>query len=154
MSEVEKRLQAAGLAVPEPAGAVGAYVPAVRTGNLVFISGQGPVRGGQVVYAGKVGAELTLEEGAEAARLCALNLLAALRGEIGDLDRVSRVVKIVGWVNSAPGFDRQPQVLNAASEMLITAFGERGRHARAAVGANELPLGFAVEIEGVFEVSG
>ncbi|MGB9886837.1 MAG: RidA family protein, partial [Moorellales bacterium] len=128
------------------------YVPAVRAGNLVFVSGQLCLVKGEVRYRGKVGAELTVEQGYEAARLATLNALAVLRAELGDLDRVRRVVRIFGAVNSAPGFNRQPQVVNGASDLLVEVFGEAGRHARTAVGVSELPMDSAVEVELTVEV--
>lgn len=149
----EARLKALGIELPPPPKPVASYVPAVRTGNLVFLSGQGPVAGGKPTVTGKVGAELTEEQGNKAARATILNSLAVLRAEIGSLDRVRRIVKLVGWVNSAPGFVRQPWVINGASDLLVEIFGEAGRHARSAVGANELPLGIPVEIELVVEVA-
>lgn len=145
-SQVEARLRELGLALPSPPRPVAAYVPAVTAGNLVFLSGQLPVKDG-VLVKGRVGAELTVEEGYEAARLCALNALAHLKAEVGSLDRVERIVKLVGWVSSAAGFDQQPQVVNGASELFLALFGERGRHARSAVSAHVLPMGAAVEIE-------
>lgn len=148
----EARLRELGLTLPPAPAPVAAYVPAVQSGDLVFTSGQIPVRDGRVVYAGKVGADLTPEEGYEAARLCALNALAAVRALLGGLERVEQVVKVVGYVNSAPGFTGQPQVVNGASELLLAVFGEAGRHARAAVGVAELPLNSAVEVELVVRV--
>ncbi|BAS28052.1 RidA family protein [Limnochorda pilosa] len=149
---VEARLQEMGLRLPEAPAPMAAYVPAVRAGNLVFISGQGPIRDGQPAYRGKVGSDLKEEDGREAARLAILNALAVLKAEVGDLERVRRIVKLLGWVNSAPGFERQPFVINGASELLEHLFGERGRHARSAVAANELPFGIPVEIEMIAEV--
>ena len=149
----EARLRALGIELPAPPRPVASYVPAVRTGNLVFLSGQGPTAGGKAAVTGKVGAELTEEAGYKAARSTILNSLAVLRAEVGSLDRVRRIVKLVGWVNSAPGFTRQPWVINGASDLLVEIFGEAGRHARSAVGASELPLGIPVEIELVVEVS-
>jgi enamine deaminase RidA (YjgF/YER057c/UK114 family) len=149
----EARLKALGIELPPPPKPVASYVPAVRTGNLVFLSGQGPVAAGKPTVTGKVGAELTEEQGNRAARATILNSLAVLRAEIGSLDRVRRIVKLVGWVNSAPGFARQPWVINGASDLLVEIFGEAGRHARSAVGANELPLGIPVEIELIVEVA-
>jgi enamine deaminase RidA (YjgF/YER057c/UK114 family) len=148
----EERLKELGLALPTPTPPVAAYVPAVRTGNLVYISGQGPVRDGKFVSTGKVGAEVDIDEAKEAARVTCLCGLAALKSEIGDLDNVTRVVKLLVFVNSAPGFDQQPQVANGASELLQEVFGEKGKHARSAVGMAELPFGMSVEIEFVFEV--
>ena len=149
----EARLKELGIELPAVPKPIASYVPAVRTGNLVFLAGQGPLAGGKPTVTGKVGAELTEEEGYKAARATILVSLAVLRGEIGSLDRVTRVVKLVGWVNSAPGFTRQPWVINGASDLLVESFGEAGRHARSSVGANELPLNIPVEIELVVEVA-
>ena len=148
----EERLRELGIELPAAPKPLAAYVPAVRAGDLVFISGQGPLKDGQVVWAGQVGADLSVEEGREAARLAVINALAALKQEVGSLDRVVRMVKLVGWVNSAAGFYQQPQVINGASELLEEVFGERGRHARSAVAAHTLPLNFAVEIELIAQV--
>lgn len=150
--DVMARLAELGLNLPAAPRPVAAYVPAVRVGNLVFVSGQGAIRDSQVVMQGYVGRELSLEQGVEAARLCALNALAVLREAIGDLNRVKRVVKVTGWVRSAPGFTQQHLVINGFSELMVQVFGERGRHARSAVGANELPLGTPVEVELVVAV--
>ena len=149
----EARLKALGLQLPQVPAPIASYVPAVRTGNLVFLAGQGPVVGGKPTVTGKVGAELTEEEGYKAARATILTSLAVLRAEIGSLDRVRRVVKLVGWVNSAPGFTRQPWVINGASDLLVEIFGEAGKHARSSVGANELPLNIPVEIEIIVEIA-
>ncbi len=148
----EARLKALGIQLPPVPPPIASYVPAVRTGNLVFLAGQGPLAGGKPTVTGKVGAELTEEEGNTAARATILNALAVLRAELGSLDRVRRIVKLVGWVNSAPGFTRQPFVINGASDLLVEIFGDAGKHARSAVGANELPLNMPVEIELVVEV--
>lgn len=153
MSKAEERLAELGLELPPAPKPAAAYVPAVRTGNLVFISGQGVTREGKPLMLGHVGAELSLEEGYKAAQICALNALAVLKQEIGDLDRVVRIVKVVGWVSSAPGFDKQPLVINGFSELMEKVFGERGRHARSAVSGNELPFGTPVEVEMIVEVS-
>ncbi len=150
---VEDRLAQLGIVLPRAPKPVAAYVPAVAAAGLLFTSGQLPFRDGEVAYRGKVGADLNPEEGAAAARLCALNCLAVARAELGTLDRVRRVVKVTGYVNSAPGFTGQPGVLNGASELLLEVFGEAGRHARAAVGVSELPLDAAVEVEMVFELA-
>jgi enamine deaminase RidA (YjgF/YER057c/UK114 family) len=128
------------------------YVPAVLAGNLLFLSGVLPMRDGQLVFSGKLGQDLTVEQGIEAAKLSILNALAIAKQELGTLDRITRVVKVVGYVASAKGFVQQPQVLNGASDLLVTIFGEAGRHARVAVGAAELPRGAAVEIEVIFSV--
>ena len=151
---VEETLATLNLKLPPAPQPVGAYVPAVRTGNLVFVSGQVPTRDGKPIVRGKLGAELTVDSVAEAARVATLNALAALKGVVGELDRVKRVVKLNGSVASAPGFTDQPLVLNHASKLLLAAFGERGRHARAAVGVAELPLGVPIELEFIFEVEG
>ena len=148
----EGKLKALGIQLPAVPKPIASYVPVVRTGNLVFLAGQGPVVDGKPTITGKVGAEVTEEAGYKAARASALTLLAVLRGEIGSLDRVRRVVKLVGWVNSAPGFTRQPWVVNGASDLLVEIFGEAGKHARSSIGANELPLNIPVEIELVVEV--
>lgn len=149
---IEARLAALGLWLPEAPRPVAAYVPAVTAGGFLHTAGQIPFQEGRVAYKGKVGADLTPEEGAAAARLCALNGLAAARAELGTLDRVLRVVKVTGYVNSAPGFTGQPAVLNGASELLLQVFGEAGRHARAAVGVSDLPLDAAVEVEMILAV--
>lgn len=152
VGEVEKKLAELGLELPEVTAPVAVYVPTVRTGNLVFVSGQVPKKGDDLLYRGHVGANVTLEQAYECARQCALNALAAIKAEIGSLDRVRRVVKLLGWVNSAPGFNQQPQVINGASELLVQIFGERGQHARSAVSAHELPLDSPVELEMIVEV--
>jgi enamine deaminase RidA (YjgF/YER057c/UK114 family) len=148
----EERLSSLGLELPAPTPPVAAYVPTVRTGNLVFVSGQGPVRDGKFAYTGKVGTDVDLDQAKDAARLTCLCGLAALKAEIGDLADVVRVVKLTVFVNGAPGFDQQPAVANGASELLQEVFGDAGRHARSAVGMAELPFGMPVEIEFVFEV--
>ena len=137
--------------VPRPAGS---YVPAARTGNLVFSAGQLPLREGKLLYTGKVDGEVNLEDAREAAAVCALNALAAVAAEAGDLESIRRVVKITGYIASAPGFTRQPEVLNGASELVGAVFGEAGAHARTAVGVAELPFGAPVEIELIAEVAG
>jgi len=148
----EERLADLGLAVPEVVAPVAAYVPAVRTGGYVYTSGQLPLRDGELMRIGKVGSEVSPEEAHECARQCALNALAAVRSVVGDLSAVTRVVKVVGFVASAPGFTGQPQVVNGASELLGQAFGDSGRHARSAVGVAVLPLDAPVEVELVVEV--
>jgi len=152
MGQVESKLAEMGLELPAPPAPVANYVRAVRTGNLVFVSGHGPSRDGQLVYRGKLGADLDVATGYEAARLVMLNCLTSLKEEIGELDRVTRIVKLLGMVNCAPDFGEQPEVINGASDLLTELFGERGRHARSAVGMAALPRGIAVEIEMVVEV--
>lgn len=148
----EDRLAEIGLTLPEVAAPVAAYVPAVRTGSYVYTSGQLPLREGDLIRTGKVGAEVSPEEAHECAQQCALNALAAIRAEVGDLSAVTRVVKVVGFVASAPGFVAQPQVVNGASELLGKVFGDAGQHARSAVGVASLPLDAPVEVELVVEV--
>ncbi|HEX6987859.1 MAG TPA: RidA family protein [Bacillota bacterium] len=150
----EQRLVDLGITLPSAPRPVAAYVPGVRTGNLIFTAGQVPFVNGELAFRGKVGGELTVEQGREAARICALNALAVVRGMAGSLDKVSRIVKLLVFVNSAPGFGDQPQVANGASELMLEIFGEAGRHARSAVGSNELPLGAPVEVEMVVELHG
>ena len=152
MSTPEERLAALGLTVPDVAKPVAAYVPAVRTGSYVYTSGQLPVVGGQLIATGKVGAEVTPEQAKELARTCALNALAAVRAEVGELSTVTRVVKVVGFVASSPDFTGQPGVVNGASELLGEVFGDAGVHARSAVGVASLPLDAPVEVEIIVEV--
>jgi enamine deaminase RidA (YjgF/YER057c/UK114 family) len=152
MSDAEKRLAELGLELPEAPKPAAAYVPAVRTGDLVFVSGQGTRVNGEWIYQGRVGEKYALEDGYKAAQLVMLNALAVLKQEIGDLDRVKQVVKLLGWVNSAPNFNQQPYVINGASELLEKVFGDRGKHARSAVSAHVLPFDTTVEIEMIVEV--
>ena len=149
--KAEDKLKEMGITLPEPAKPVAAYVPAIVSKGLVYTAGQIPLQGGQLTYKGKVGQELSLEQGYEAAKVCVINCLAAIKGVLGSLDRVTRIVKVVGFVNSAPGFTDQPKVINGASELLVQVFGEQGKHARSAVGVSELPLGAAVEVEVIAE---
>jgi enamine deaminase RidA (YjgF/YER057c/UK114 family) len=154
MGAVEDRLAEIGLEVPPVVPPVAAYVPAVRSGDLVWVSGQVPVVEGKVLATGKVGAGVEPERAAELARVCALNAIAALKAELGDLDQVERIVKVVGFVARAPSFSGQPAVVNGASELLVAVFGEAGRHARSAVGVSVLPLDVPVEVELVAKVRG
>ena len=153
MATPEERLADLGLAVPEVTAPVAAYVPAVRTGNYVFTSGQLPLRDGRLLSTGKVGGEVSAEEATECAQQCALNAIAAVRSQIGDLSRVVRVVKAVVFIASTPDFTGQPQVANGASELFGAVFGDAGQHARSAVGVPVLPLDAPVEIELVVEVA-
>ena len=148
----EARLAALGLSVPEVAAPVAAYVPAVRTGNHVYTSGQLPMRSGELLATGKVGGEVSEEEAVECARQCALNALAAVRAEVGELSAVNRVVKVVAYVASTPDFTGQPRVANGVSELLGEVFGDAGVHARSAVGVPVLPLDAPVEVELLVEV--
>jgi enamine deaminase RidA (YjgF/YER057c/UK114 family) len=150
----EQRLAELGYELPAPNPAVGSYVGAVSVGKLVFVSGHGPYQDGRFIYQGKLGREVDVPTGQAAARLTILNLLASLKAEIGELDRVGRVVKLLVLVNSDPEFGEQPTVANGASELLLEIFGpERGPHARSAVGMGALPFGIPVEIEAVFELA-
>ena len=150
--DFEKKLKDFGFTVPQPPAPMGLYVPAVRTGSLVFCSGQGPSVDGVLKFVGKIGDTLTLEDGQQAARICALNCLAEVRSVIGSLNRIRRIVHLRGFVNSAPGFFDQPKVVNGASQLMLDVFGEAGRHARAALGTSNLPSNIAVELEMVVEV--
>jgi enamine deaminase RidA (YjgF/YER057c/UK114 family) len=152
MKDNETRLKELGLSIPQIPPAAGAYVPAVRTGNLVFCSGQGPFKDGKFLYTGLVGSDLTLEQGYEAARLSALNCLSEICSITGSVNNIVRVVQVRGFIASAHGFHDQPRVLNGASELLIGVFGEAGRHARSAIGTSVLPRNTPVEVEMVVEV--
>ena len=149
---IEDKLRQMGLELPEPPTPVAAYVPTVRAGNLIFVSGQVPRDRGEVKYRGHLGGNVSIEEGRAAARLCALNALAALKKEMGAFGRLRRIVKLTGYVASAAGFNDQSKVLDGASQFLIELLGDAGQHARAAVGVNELPLGVCVEVEMIAEV--
>lgn len=149
---VESRLQALSLRLPQPPKPVATYVPVVRAGEFLFLSGVIPMRDGQLTMTGKLERDLSLAQGVEAARVCLLNALAIIKEELGSLDHVRRIVRMVGYVASAEGFVRQPQVLNGASDLLVSLFGDSGRHARVAVGVAELPLNAPVEIELTIQV--
>ena len=149
---IETKLSEMGFELPAPGQPAGNYVPAVRTGILVFLSGHGPKLEDGGLITGKVGADLTVDEGYAAAQRVALILLASLKSEIGDLDRVHRVVKLLGMVNCTPDFTDHPKVINGASDLLVELFGDKGRHARSAVGMNALPSNIAVEIEMIVEI--
>jgi enamine deaminase RidA (YjgF/YER057c/UK114 family) len=149
---IEAKLSQMGLKLPAPSKPMANYVSAVRSGNLVFLSGHGPVLDDGSLITGKVGADLTLDEGYNAARQVALILLASLKSEIGDLDKVHRVVKLLGMVNCTPNFTDQPKVINGASDLLVELFGDKGKHARSAVGMNALPSNIAVEVEMIVEI--
>ncbi len=143
---IDQRLAQLGITLPPVFAPAGSYLGCVADGGLVYVSGHGPVSGDQIIC-GKVGGDLTLEQGREAARLTALSILATLRAELGSLDRIARIIKVFGMVNVAPGFTQTPAVLDGCSDLLVEVFGEAGRHARSAVGLAELPIGIAVEIE-------
>ncbi len=151
-TDVEAKLKELGIELPQPPKPVANYVNVVQTGNLLFLAGKGPKKtdGGEI--RGKLGKDLTIEQGYEAARLTAINQLAVMKAELGDLNRVKRIVKVLGMVNSDPSFTEQPAVINGFSDLMVAVFGERGKHARAAVGMASLPRGQAVEIEMIVEV--
>ena len=151
--KVEEKIREMGIDLPALSAPKALYVPVVQTGSLCFASGQIPMLDGKLLYAGKVGETLSLEDGQEAAKVCAVNLLAALRAHLGDLDRIVRIVKLQAFVNSKTGFMQQHIVVNAASQLLYDALGEKGQHARTAVGTNQLPMDAAVEIEAIVEVN-
>jgi enamine deaminase RidA (YjgF/YER057c/UK114 family) len=153
-ANIEQRIAQLGIELPTPAPPAGSYVPFVLVGSLLMVAGQLPIWNGTLKYDGRVGAEITLEDGIAAARLCGLNLLAQVRAACGgDLDRVRRVARLAGFVQAGPGFVEHPKVLNGASELMVEVFGQAGRHARVAVGAASLPLGAAVEVEGILEIA-
>lgn len=154
MSTPEERVVELGLELPPVVRPVASYVPAVRTGSLVYTAGQVPLKDGKLLASGKVGAEISAEQAAELAQVCALNVIAALKAEVGELSRVVRIVKVVGFVASAPDFYGQPQVINGASDLLGAVFGDAGTHARSAVGVAVLPLNSPVEVEAIAEVTG
>ena len=151
---VEKKLVDLGIVLPIPAAPVANYVGLVRTGSLLIVSGQLCLDGdGKLVAKGKLGADVSVEDGQKAARACAINLLAQIKVALGDLDKVQRVVRLGGFINATPDFLETPKVMNGASDLMVTAFGDRGRHARTTIGVSVLPLDAAVEVEGIFEVS-
>jgi enamine deaminase RidA (YjgF/YER057c/UK114 family) len=151
---IENKLASLGISLPAPASPIANYVPFVRSGNLFVISGQLCFGAeGKLVAKGQLGGSVSIEDGAKAARACAINLLAQIKGAIGDLDKVTRVVRLGGFINSAPGFGDGPKVMNGASDLMVEVFGDKGRHARSTVGVSALPVDAAVEVEGMFEVS-
>ena len=154
MGKIDQRLAELGITLPKPAVPVANYVGFVRTGNLVFTAGQVTLADGKLHYQGKVGAEISLEDANRGARLCAINILSQLREACdGDLDRVRRMVKLVGFVNAVPTFTDHPKVINGASDLMVEVFGDRGKHARSAVGSGSLPLNVAVEVEAIAEIA-
>ena len=150
--ELQARLKELGLTLPAVPPAVANYLPYRVAGNLLFLAGQGPRGADGKFMTGKVGGEVSVEDGQRAARACAINLLAQIKAGLGDLDKVIRVVRLGGFINSAPGFADGPQVMNGASDLMVAVFGDRGRHARTTVGVSALPLDAAIEVEGSFEV--
>jgi len=149
---VEEKMKELGFTLPETVKPLAAYIPAIRTGDYVYTSGQVPIADGKLKYSGKIGFDLSFEEGQKAAELCALNALSAIKGVIGDLNIIEQIVKLTVFVNSADGFTDQPKVANGASEFLGKVFGDAGKHARSAVGVKELPVNSAVEIEMIVKV--
>ena len=152
MSKIEDRLKEENLTLPEAPKPVAAYIPAKQTGKLVFTAGQLPMVNGELVSKGLLGQDVEIDEANKAARICTLNALAAIKGVIGDLDRIKQIVRVVGYVASVPTFTQQPAVVNGASELLLEIFGENGKHARSAVGMAVLPLNASVEIELTVEI--
>lgn len=151
--QIDARLAELGITLPSSVPPAANYVPWTRSGNLLFISGQVPTRDGKDLHSGKLGAGISLEQGQEAARLCAVNILAQVKAALdGDLDRVVRCLRLTGFVNASPDFGDQPRVVNGASDLMVEVFGDAGRHARAAVGAGSLPRGVCVEVDAIFEV--
>jgi len=151
---MEERLAKLGFTLPTVPKPVAEYLPAKQVGDLVYVSGQGPIKEGKAVYTGQVGKEVSLEDAYKAAQICALNCLAAVKTVVGSLDRVEEVVQVRGFVNSAPEFHDQPKVIDGASELLVKLFGDRGRHARAALGTSNLPGNIPIEIEMIVRASG
>ncbi|MCA9828510.1 MAG: RidA family protein [Nitrosopumilus sp.] len=149
---IEEKLDLLGIKLPNPPTPAGSYVPAVKTGNLLFISGQIPMEDGKVVFTGKVSEE-NMETAQKSARMCAINLMAQIKREIGDLDKVTKIVRLSGFVNSVPEFSQQPKVINTASDLFFEVFGEKGKHSRIAVGVSSLPLNSMTEIDAVIEFS-
>ena len=152
MSVIESRLVELGVTLPSPPMPVASYVPSTISGNIVFISGQIPIADGAIKYIGKLGVDVPLEAGQAAAQLCAINVLAQLKAAIGDLDRVTRCLKLGVFINAAPDYTQQPEVANGASDLFAAVFGDAGKHARAAVGMGSLPRGVAVEVDAIFEI--
>jgi len=149
---IEDKLESLGIKLPNPPTPAGSYVPVIRTGNLLFISGQIPMENGKVVFTGKVSDD-NLETAQKSARMCAINILAQIKREVGDLDKVTKIVRVSGFVNSVSEFTQQPKVINPASDLFFKIFGEKGKHSRIAVGVASLPLGSMTEIDAIVEVS-
>lgn len=148
---IDEKLKLLGIALPIPPKPAGSYVPVMISGNLAFVSGQIPMQDGKVAYTGKVPTERTLEDAQSAARICAINILAQLKANLGNLDRISKIVRVSGFVNSTSDFTEQPKIINAASDLFFEIFGEKGKHSRIAVGVSSLPLNSTVEIDMVAE---
>ncbi|WP_417789964.1 RidA family protein [Terasakiella pusilla] len=152
--KIEQRLAELGIELPEATRAVGNYVPTLITGNYLYLSGQITILNGELKYIGRLGENLSVEDGMAAARLCGLNMIAQVKAALdGDLDRVKQVIKLGGFVNGTPEFTDQPKVLNGASDLMVEVFGDVGKHTRSAVGVASLPLGISVEVDGIFEIA-
>ena len=149
---IEEKIKELGFEIPQPPKPLAAYIPALQVGDMVYTSGQVPIQNGELKYAGKVGEDLTVEQGQKAAEICALNGLSAIKSVINELEKIEQIIKVTVFVNSANGFTDQPKVANGASELLAKIFGEAGKHVRSAVGVNELPFDAAVEIEMIVKV--
>ncbi len=149
---IEEKIKELGIELPSPPTPAGSYIPVVKTGNLLFISGQIPMEKGKVVFSGKV-SDNNLDIAQKSARMCAINILAQIKREIGDLDKVSKIVRLSGFVNSSPEFTQHPKVINAASDLIFEIFGDKGKHSRIAVGVTSLPLGSMTEIDAIIEIS-
>ena len=149
---IEEKIKALGIELPNPPTPAGSYIPVVKTGNLLFISGQIPMENGKVIFTGKVSDD-NLETAQKSARMCAINILAQIKRQVGDFDKVSKIVRLSGFVNSAPEFTQHPKVINAASDLFFEIFGDKGKHSRIAVGVASLPLGSMTEIDAIIEVS-
>jgi len=149
---IEEKIKELGIELPSPPTPAGSYIPVVKTGNLLFISGQIPMENGKVVFSGKV-SDNNLDVAQKSARMCAINILAQIKREVGNLDKVSRIVRLSGFVNSSPEFTQHPKVINAASDLIFEIFGDKGKHSRIAVGVASLPLGAMTEIDVIIEIS-
>ena len=150
---IEEKLKSLDIILPNPPKPAGAYIPVVKTGNIAYVSGQIPIKEGKVAFKGKVPSMQPLEEAQKAAKICIINALAQLKSELGSLDKISKIIRVSGFVNSDPDFTDQPKVINAASDLLFETFGEKGQHSRIAVGVVSLPLGSTVEIDMIVEFS-
>ena len=150
---IEEKIKSLNITLPTPPKPAGSYIPVVRTGNLAFVSGQIPIKDGKVQYQGKVPTNISIEDAQKAAKICIINLLAQLRAELGTLDKISRIVRVSGFVNSSPDFTDQPKIINAASDLLFEIFGQKGQHSRIAIGVASLPLNSSVEIDAVVEIT-
>lgn len=150
---IEEKLKSLNIVLPIPPKPAGSYIPVVITGNLAFVSGQIPMQDGKVAFTGKVPTEKSIEDAQKAAKMCAINILAQLKANLGSLDRVAKIVRVSGFVNSTPDFAEQPKVINAASDLFFDIFGEKGKHSRIAVGVPSLPLNSTVEIDAIVEIT-